>query len=171
MDTITPANASPSLRVLLIEDSADDAELLRLELLHQGYFATTTRVETRAALQIALDDGNWDVVLCDQRLPMLDALSALSIVQARGLDVPFIIVSSVISERDAIELMRAGAHDFLFKHSLGKMTAVIERETREAALRADARRMQQQLLLADRLTSIGMLAAGVAHEINNPLAY
>ena len=171
MDTITPANASPSLRVLLIEDSADDAELLRLELLHQGYYATTTRVETRAALQAALDDGNWDVVLCDQRLPMLDALSALSIVQARGLDVPFIIVSSVISERDAIELMRAGAHDFLFKHSLGKMTAVIERETREAALRADARRMQQQLLLADRLTSIGMLAAGVAHEINNPLAY
>jgi signal transduction histidine kinase len=171
MDTITPANASPSLSVLLIEDSADDAELLRLELLHQGYYATTRRVETRAALHAALDDGSWDVVLCDQRLPALDALSALSIVQARGLDVPFIIVSNVITERDAIDIMRAGAHDFLFKHSLGRMTAVIERETREAALRADARRMQQQLLLADRLTSIGMLAAGVAHEINNPLAY
>jgi signal transduction histidine kinase/CheY-like chemotaxis protein len=67
--------------------------------------------------------------------------------------------------------MRAGAHDFLYKHSLGKLAAVIERETREAVLRAEARRMQQQLLLADRLTSIGMLAAGVAHEINNPLAY
>jgi signal transduction histidine kinase len=171
MDTITPANASPSLRVLLIEDSLDDAELLRLELLQQGYCAITTRVETRTALQAALDDGSWDVVMCDHRLPTLDPLSALSIVQERGLDLPFIIVSNVISERDAIEAMRAGAHDFLFKHSLGRMGAVIERETREAVLRADARRMQQQLLLADRLTSIGMLAAGVAHEINNPLAY
>src|ERR1041384_4113697 len=125
MDTITPANASPSLRVLLIEDSADDAELLNLELMNQGYSASTTRVETRAALSCALDDGNWDVVLCDHRLPTLDALSALSIVQNRGLDVPFIIVSNVISERDAVEAMRAGAHDFLFKHSLGRMGAVI----------------------------------------------
>src|SRR6478736_2150921 len=171
MDTITPANASPSLSVLMIEDSADDAELLRLELMHQGYSAATKRVETRAALQAALNDDHWDVVLCDHRLPTLDALAALSIVQARGLDLPFIIISNVISERDAIEVMRAGAHDFLFKHSLGRMGAVIERETREAVLRAEARRMQQQLLLADRLTSIGMLAAGVAHEINNPLAY
>jgi len=171
MDTITPANASPSLRVLLIEDSADDAELLGFELMNQGYDPRTTRVETRAALEAALDQGNWDVVLCDHRLPMLDALSALSIVQARGLDLPFIIISSVIRESDAIEAMRAGAHDFLFKNNLGRMAAVIERETREAVLRAEARRMQQQLLLADRLTSIGMLAAGVAHEINNPLAY
>lgn len=171
MDTITPANPSPPLRTLLIEHSAEDAALLGLELLNQGYDARITRVESRATLEAALDQGNWDVVLCDHRLPSLDALSALSVVQARGLDLPFIIVSSVASEQDAVEAMRAGAHDYLFKHSLGRMGAVIERETREALLRAEARRMQQQLLLADRLTSIGMLAAGVAHEINNPLAY
>ncbi|HYP77673.1 MAG TPA: response regulator [Polyangiaceae bacterium] len=171
MDTISPANSSPSLRVLLIENSSDDAESLRLELLAQGYCARSSRVETSAALQAALDQAEWDVVLCEDRLPLMTALSALAIVQRQGLDLPFIIVSDAIDERDAIELMRAGAHDFLFKHSLGKLAAVIERETREAALRAESRRLQQQLLLADRLSSIGMLAAGVAHEINNPLAY
>src|SRR6478735_4125166 len=171
MDTISPANSSPSLRVLLIKNSSDDAESLRLELLAQGYCARSSRVETSAALQAALDQAEWDVVLCEDRLPLMTALSALAIVQRQGLDLPFIIVSDAIDERDAIEVMRAGAHDFVFKHSLGKLAAVIERETREAVLRAEARRMQQQLLLADRLTSIGMLAAGVAHEINNPLAY
>jgi signal transduction histidine kinase len=171
MDTITPVNASPLLRVLLVEDSADDAELLALELLQQGYATSMKRVDTPRALEEALDAGSWDIVLCDHRLPGMDALTALGIVRARGQDLPFIIVSNVIKEANAVELMRAGAHDFLFKHSLGRLGAVIERELREAGLRDERRRMQEQLLLADRLASVGMLAAGVAHEINNPLAY
>lgn len=171
MDTITPSKPSPSLRVLLVEDSPDDAELLELELVEQGYSVTMLRVDEPRALEAALDGGPWDVLLCDHRLPTMDALSALSIVRASGQDLPFIIVSNVITESSAIEVMRAGAHDFLFKHSLGRLGAVIEREVRESLLREEGRRMQQQLLLADRLASVGMLAAGVAHEINNPLAY
>jgi signal transduction histidine kinase len=171
MELVAPRKSTNSLTILLVEDSADDAELLRLALQDQGYSPEIHRVETRAALSAALDQEGWHVLLCDHVLPEFDSLSALALLRERGLDLPFIIVSNAIAESLAVELMRAGAHDFLFKHSLGRLGAVIEREIREANVRAESRRMQQQLLLSDRLASIGMVAAGVAHEINNPLAY
>jgi signal transduction histidine kinase/ActR/RegA family two-component response regulator len=172
MDTVMPPNASPSLRVLLIEDSADNAQLVSVALFDQGYSPSITRVATARSLESALCAGPWDVVLSSDWLRGFDALSALTLVHASGHDLPFIvIISSKTNEESAVELMRAGAHDFLYRHGLGKLGAVIERETCAAELREERRRMQQQLLRADRLSSIGMLATGVAHEINNPLAY
>jgi signal transduction histidine kinase len=171
MELITPLKPITSLRILLVEDSKDDAELLDIVLREQGYSPEIHRVETRAGLVAALDQEGWQVVLCDHALPTFDAISALQVIQERELDLPFIIVSNAIVESIAVDVMRAGAHDFLLKHSLGRLGAVIEREVREASMRAESRRMQQQLLISDRLASIGMVAASIAHEINNPLAY
>jgi signal transduction histidine kinase len=171
MELIAPPTSPTSLRILLVEDSLDDAELLELVLCEQGYLPEIHRVETRAELQAALDQDGWQVLLCDHALPTFDAISALAVLKERNLDLPFIIVSNAIVESVAVEVMRAGAHDFLLKSSLGRLGAVIEREVREAKMRTESRRMQQQLMISDRLASIGMVAAGVAHEINNPLAY
>ena len=158
------------LRLLMLEDSSDDEELLLQELRTHGYEFSHTRVETRAEFARALEAGPWDAIISDYMLPGFTGLEAFSLVDERGLDVPFILVSGTIGEETAIEAMKAGVHDFLLKDRLGRLGPALARELREAAVRAERRKMQEQLLMSDRLASLGMLAAGVAHEINNPLS-
>ncbi|MDY7228254.1 response regulator [Hyalangium rubrum] len=158
------------LRLLLVEDSEDDAMALLRELRRSGYDVSHTRVETREGLERALGAGAWDVVIADYALPRFDGLSAFSLVQQRGLDVPFIIVSGTIGEDVAVAAMKAGVHDFVLKDRLGRLGPAVARELREAELRAERRKLQEQVMLSDRLASLGMLAASVAHELNNPLA-
>ncbi|WP_224363040.1 response regulator [Hyalangium versicolor] len=158
------------LRLLLVEDSEDDALLLLRELRRSGYEVSHTRVETRDELERALGSGKWDVIIADYALPHFDGLSAFSVLRQKGLDVPFLIVSGKIGEDVAVAAMKAGVHDFVLKDRLGRLGPAVARELREAELRAERRKMQEQLMLSDRLASLGMLAASVAHELNNPLA-
>ena len=160
-----------SLRVLFVEDSPDDAEIVLAVLRRSGCEAEWARVESAEALRIALREQRWDVVLCDYVMPRFDALSALEVLKAEELDIPFIIVSGTMGEETAVTAMKAGAQDFFSKDRLARLPAAIERELREARIRAEQRQMQDRMLLSDRLVAVGTLAAGVAHEINNPLAY
>ena len=158
-----------ALHVLLIDDSADDAELLIRALRHADFDPTWTRVDTAVALEHAFDTERWDVVISDWCMPNFSAPAAFAIMQAKQLDLPFIIVSGTIGEEVAVEALRAGAHDFLIKDRLARLAPAILRERREAELRRERRSLQEQLLLADRMASIGLLAAGVAHDLSNPL--
>jgi len=130
---------SVPLRVLIAEDSEDDALLLVRELKRGGYEPTYERVASAAAMAAALDRQGWDLVIGDHSMPHFSGLTALSLVRERGLDVPFICVSGTISEEMAVAAMKAGANDWVTKGQLKRLLPAIERELREARGRAALR--------------------------------
>jgi signal transduction histidine kinase len=130
---------------LLIEDSEDDAALVEIELRRAGYAPACHRVETPEALSAALERQNWDLVICDYRLPNFDGLAALASVKAMGLDLPFIIVSGYITEETAVAAMKAGAHDYVMKDKLARLGPAVERELRDAEVRRERRRAEEAL--------------------------
>jgi DNA-binding NtrC family response regulator len=125
------AGSKIKLRVLLIEDSEDDAELVCLELEQGGFMLERKRVETAQSLRQALELESWDVVVCDHNLPALDSSSALIMVRDVSEDLPFIIVSGSIPDEVAIESMRSVARDFIRKDNLSRLVPVIERELQD----------------------------------------
>ena len=131
---------SREIRVLMVEDFAADARLIEFELEQAGYELVTRRVVSAREMSAALDEEPPDLIICDYTLPAFSAPDALELVKARGLDVPFFVVSGSIGEDKAVEMMRAGAHDYLMKGNLARLGPAVERELRDAAERARRRR-------------------------------
>jgi signal transduction histidine kinase/putative methionine-R-sulfoxide reductase with GAF domain len=111
-----------------------------------------------------VDQQPWDAVIADYRLPSFDALEALELLRARGLDLPFLVVSGTINEEQAVAAMRAGAHDYLPKHQLARLGVSLAREIGEAQVRAEQRRLTESLdralAEAELLNAIVTTAAG-----------
>ena len=146
------------LRVLIIEDSEDDAELLAIALEDGGYYIIHRRVDTKAGMQAALEEAqSWDIVIADYSMPQFSAIAALEVLKEWELDLPFVIVSGKIGEDTAVAAMKAGAHDYLVKGKLSRLIPAVERELREAVLREEYRAAQKRLrYLAyyDKLTDL-----------------
>jgi diguanylate cyclase (GGDEF)-like protein len=131
------------LRAIIVEDSADDAELLARELRRSGYDVKYERVFDGDSLDGALSLGSWDIVFSDHSMPDFGSGAALQMVRGRDPDVPFVIVSGTMGEDVAVDAMRAGANDYLVKGRLARLPAIVDRELRQTAARTARRSLDR----------------------------
>ncbi len=178
--TRPPKNAMPEpihLNILVLEDRPVDAELILHELKRSGYISTSRRVDTEDDYLAALDPS-LDIILADYSLPQFTAMEALLLLQQRGLDIPFIVVTGVMTDESAVETMKRGAADYLLKDRLGRLGQAVQRALQEKRLRDEKRRSEEALRLSEdkfskafRISpdaiSITRLADGSYVEIND----
>jgi PAS domain S-box-containing protein len=143
----TPSKISnpQSLRVLIVDDSEDDALLVLRALKKGGYKPVYERVETAAAMKKALQEKQWDIILCDYKMPTFSGKHAIALLKETNVDIPLIIVSGTVGEETAIECMRSGAHDYVMKDSLSRLCPAIARELEEAKVRNKQRQAENAL--------------------------
>ena len=152
----TWATMPTHLNLLLLEDSVNDAELMLDVLREAGFELASRRVESKVDYLQALDQPP-DFILSDFSMPQFTARDALHLLQARGLDIPFIVVSGCIGEEMAVECMRAGATDYLLKDRLGRLGHAVSQALDRKRLLEEKRQAEQRLVLEtfhDSLTGL-----------------
>lgn len=152
---------SKPLRLLQIEDSESDADMVLRLLMQSGFEVISHRVDDAPGLRRALEESPWDVIVADYHLPGFDAPGALRILQEYGKDIPCIVVSGKMGEETAVEMMKSGAHDYLTKNDLTRLAPAVEREIVEAAARRESRVAQEQLRRSEERLTLAVEATQI----------
>jgi adenylate cyclase len=169
---------SDGLRLLLIDDSEDDAQLVLHALRSGGFDVFYERVDALESMQAALDRGGWNLVISDYTMPKFSGLGALEVFRKGGVDIPFILVSGSVGEERAVEAMRNGANDYIMKDKLIRLVPAIRRELKEAQGRRDRREMDLQLKKTEdhlarlkRFFSPQIAELAASGALNNPFQW
>jgi len=161
--------STPSIRVLQVEDSALDAELVLAQLDEDGITYEVHLVDDAPRFVAAIEEFKPDIVLSDLSMPGFSGQHALELLRQRDEDLPFIFVSATLGEDAAIEALRNGATDYILKQNPARLASAVRRALAEADARRASRRAEAELIRAQRFESLAMLAGGLSHDLRNLL--
>jgi len=164
-----PVVPSPAVRVLQVEDSALDAELVLDELKADGIACEARVVDDEAGFVAALQEFRPHIVLSDLSLPGFSGRRALELLRQHDEEIPFIFVSATLGEEAAIQALRNGATDYILKQNPARLASAVRRALAEAAAERARRRAEAELIRAQRFESLAMLASGLSHDLRNLL--
>ena len=144
------------LRVLIINDSENDTRLIANELQRGGFDPLLERVNSPETVKVALGQKTWDVVISNFVMSKCTALEALSLLQEKNLDLPFIIVSDIMSEDIALQCLKAGIHAFFKKKNIKLLVPAVERGLREVTIKRERNQAEKSLRQSeDRFRQVG----------------
>ncbi len=166
-----PLSGTPlgHVRILLVEDSEPDAELLIEQLRDAGLDAEFVRVDDADGMRRALEGGAFDLVLSDMDLPGFSGQQALEMLLAHDERIPFVFFSGTIGEEAAVKALQQGASDYVLKHNPVRLPAAVARAIREARGERERERAERELMRSQRMECLAMLAAGLSHDLRNIL--
>ncbi|NIJ70450.1 ATP-binding protein [Xanthomonas sp. 60] len=163
------AEAQGAFRILVVEDAAHGADLLIRQLQAAGLTAIFRQVASEAGLRRAMAEFAPDIVLSSMDLPGLQGTRVLDIVRSLQPALPFIYVADLLAEEAAVATLQRGADDYIIRQQTARLPTAVMRAIGDARQRRDRSRVESELMRAQRLESLSMLAAGLSHDLRNIL--